>query len=165
MTQCTNFDDISEQQCTREAVKAGLCDVCFNLMQSQKTERSSAVTPPPTAIQWTPQQIKATFGAIASSKDGSGGMYWGGGKSEWHVHIYNDGGAHVKIGVDEIRFMHKPTYRFDRDRFFEGVSKVKLRANGEADRNRLLGSMILAVATYGGLAQNALAGLIQEVRS
>ncbi len=149
MTKCYQWDDAADAQCDNDAVQNGLCQLHHNLTIAQQQPNTPTAIPTPTAVQWTKTTIKQTFGAVSSTSDGSGGEYLGGGSGAWHVHIYNDGGAHVKIGVDEIRFLHKPGFRFDKGRWDEGVAAVRERAGNNT--NTLLGAMAIALSTYGKL--------------
>lgn len=159
VTQCYQWDD--DAQCTEQAVNQGLCQRHYNLAQADKQPNTPAAVPAAAAIQWTKAQIKQTFGAVSSTPDGSGGEYLGGGKAEWHVHIYNDGGAHIKIGVDEIRFLHKPNFRFDEDRWNEGVAKVRERAG--TNTNTLLGAMAIALSTYSNLKSHEVSKVLSAL--
>lgn len=159
MTKCYEWED--DAQCSNEAVMNGLCQMHYNLTIANKQPNTPTAVAMPVAIQWTRTKIKETFGAVTSTADGTGGEYLGGGKSEWHVHIYNDGGGHVKIGTDEIRFMHKPTFRFDESKWNEGVQKVRARAG--ANTNTLLGAMAIALSTYSSLKAHEVSKYLSEL--
>jgi hypothetical protein len=139
----------------------GLCQMHYNVMQGSKQPNSPVAIPTPVAIQWTKDTIKQTFGAVSSTGDGSGGEYVGGGKSEWHVHRYNDGGAHIKVGTDEIRFLLKPLFKFDQGKWDEGVQAVRARAG--SNTNTLLGAMAITLSTYGKLTQQEVSKVLSAL--
>jgi hypothetical protein len=148
MTQCFQWND--DTQCPNEAVMNGMCQMHINLAAAQAQPNTPTAVAPPVAVQWTSPMVKKHFGAISSTRDDTGGAFWGGGKGDWHVHIYNDGGAHIKVGTAEIRFLQKPNFKFSKDRWNEGVAAVRERAGDKT--NALLGAMALALTTYGTFA-------------
>jgi hypothetical protein len=131
-------------------VSGGLCQAHIDEVDDTRQAQAAAMIPPPQAIRWTPQDVKATFGAIANGgRDDSGGQYVGGNVDALHVHLYNDNGAHVKVGGDKYRFLQKPDYRFDLALWNEGVAAVKALGD-EATIKKLLGAMSIVLAKYGG---------------
>ena len=151
MGKCIDWS--SGSQCPNEAVSGGLCQAHIDQVAQEREANAAAVIPPPQAIRWTPADIKKTFGAIKNGgRDDSGGQYLGGGKGELHVHLYNDGGAHVKVGNKEYRFLNKPDFRFDRDRWNEGVAAVRALGGNEDKIKQMLGAMAMTLAQHGGLS-------------
>jgi hypothetical protein len=135
------YDDT--QKCTAEAVKGGLCQRHYDA-QATKAEEAPAI--PAQAMEWTDKKIKETFGALGNGvSDGTKGKYLGGGAGEAHVHIYGDGGAHVKVGNKAYKFLSKPDCNFMKDAWAEGVAEVKKRIAGDKGK-LLLGAMAITLA-------------------
>ncbi len=161
MGQCIDWS--TGAQCASQAVSGGLCQAHLDAIAEARAEAAAAALPEPQAVRWTPQDIKATFGAITNGgRDKDGGRYVGGNVDELHVHLYNDGGAHVKVGGKEHRFLNKPDFRFARDVWDDGVAAVKGLGDA-AQINKLLGAMAIVLAKYGGLSEAGFAELMEEL--
>lgn len=154
-----SMDD--DAPCPNEAVNSGLCQMHYSLMMAEKQPNSPVAVPVAITIQWTPQYIKKKFGAVGETRDQDGGKFLGGGKQDWHVHIYNDGGAHIKIGTNEIRFLLKPGFRFDEDKWNDGIQAIKNRAGDK--KTTLLGAMAIALSSYSSLPPQDVSKYLSEL--
>jgi hypothetical protein len=156
---CYQWDDATGAQCTHDVFKGGLCKIHYE----DSTNDLVTSTLPSAAVKWTPKKIKEAFGAISTERDKTGGEYLVNGPSGQHVHVYNDGGAHVKVGNAKYVFLQKPNWKFNKDNWTQGVSDVKSRNEGSELGRKLLGAMALTLAEKSGLADHEIATLIADL--
>jgi hypothetical protein len=164
MPQCQHYDFETGEQCTVDVPQGG------DRFCPQHKFVKAVSTPPMTGVQgtskalWTKKTAQKTYPKSGAGGDKSGGEFLVNGAVGMHVHIYNDGGAHVKVGGDQYVFLRKPTYKFDPVTWAEGVAAVRLRASQDV-RKKLLDAMVWTVAEHGGLSDTDLSALIEKLES
>lgn len=154
---CVEWVEETNALCGKTVFSGGLCKEHYEA--TKKVDLPDSV--PSAAIQWTRVEVKAKFGAVSSfGRDKTGGQYLGGGVDDFHVHVYNDNGAHVKVGNDTYVFLRKPDWAFDEDNWKAGVVAVKAKG-GKTDI--LLGAMAMTLVNYGRVSGHELAKVLGDL--
>ncbi len=158
MGKCNHWSD-EGVQCTKEAVKQGMCHAHLAAIADAREEAAAsaaaaaaAAAPPPQVMRWTPAEIKATLADWGeSARDGSGGYFVGGGANEPHVHLYSEPGAHAKIGKEKYYFLRKPNNAFDRNEWDGALAAAK--GLDETRRKKVFAAMATVLADYGARSE------------
>jgi hypothetical protein len=161
MARCNHWDD-DGVQCSEEGAQVvnGYCD--------QHRFVKPVDTPPVTGAQGTSKKLynsktaQTKYPKHGAGRDSTGGEFLVNGATGLHVHIYNDGGAHVKVGTAEIRFLLKPLYKLSQSSWDTGVAEVKRKCQDPL-RQQLLDAMVWTLAEYAGLSDQALSELIWKL--
>jgi hypothetical protein len=158
MPQCTYYDEGAEAVCgvNDDTVKGGRCPA-----HTETYKKPPPKSPQFTAVpQWTSATAMQSYKATKDGSDGTGGLYYGGGSGSPHVHLYGDGGAHVKVGNKECRFLMKPDFSFSPTQWAAGLEAIKER-NGAVDH--LIKAMVFILAQKGKVNDAELTKIINAL--
>ena len=158
MPQCTYYDEAAEAMCevNDDTVKGGRCPA-----HTVTYQRAPETLPQFTAVRsWTSRTAMEAYPTTKYEKDGTGGFYYGGSKGEPHVHLYGDGGAHVKVGTKECRFLMKPDFTFSPTQWAAGLEAIAERGSAVA---HLINAMVYMLALKGKVNDTELGRIINAL--